>query len=608
MSQFVAYHGLTAQSHQSRVDDLSARGFRPISLNVSGVPASARYAAVWVQEPGPAWVAVHGLSASDYQTQFDTLTAAGYAPVLVSATGAAEQASFTALFEQGVNRPWFARHGLRWEPETDPDTIQHENNRAFAAGLIPLCLAIYGTPADHRFAGIWIQNQAAVAWSWWLIAPDAYQRFFDALVEAGGRPAGLSVAPDGSLLAVFQDDQIVPWWACHGLTAEEYQAEFDARVDAGLMPLRVQAGGSGADTRYASLFAQTRSPQSRQWTAVGSAILSACSEFPQLDDRVQTFMVQQGIRAGAVAIVRQGELRACRGYTWAEPTYPITQPNSLFRIASLSKLFTTAAIARLVESGQITWDTPAYPFLGITSALLPDQMPDPQIATLTVRQLLLHTSGLVRDANPWEISDRLNLTEPVSRDQILRFMYGEPLAFPPGHQAMYSNLGYILLTALIEQTTGLPYLDYLNQALLHPEGLQDVWVGHTPAQARLPGEVTYDALTVGPSLLQPNTTTMAPTAYGGDFQLEAITGSGGLVTSASTIAQFISRHAVWLSETPTGEILDVRRPAARYGKLAGTTSIAVSKTNGIDFVCLFNRAVSDDAQDDFGKVMEEYLV
>jgi CubicO group peptidase (beta-lactamase class C family) len=604
MSQFVAYHGLTAQSHQARVDDLSARGFRPISLNVSGVPAAARYAAVWVQEPGPAWVAVHGLSASDYQTKFDTLTAAGYAPVLVSATGAAEQASFTALFEQGVNRLWFARHGLRWEPKTDPDTIQYENNRAVAAGLMPICLAIYGTPDARRFAGIWIQNEAAVDWSWWLIAPDAYQRFFDALVEAGGRPAGLSVAPDGWLLAVFRDDQIGSWWARHGLTVDQYQAEFDTRVAVGLMPLWVQAGGSGADSRYASLFAHGRSPQPRQWTAVGSA---TC-EFPQLDDRVQAFMMQQGIRAGAVAIVRQGELRACRGYTWAEPTYPITQPDSLFRIASLSKLFTTAAIARLVQSGQLTWDTPAYPFLGITSAILPEQTPDLAMPTITVRQLLLHTSGLVRDANLWDIGDRINLTEPVSGDQMLRFMYGEPLAFPPGQQTLYSNLGYILLTALIEQATGLPYLDYLNQALLHPEGLQNVWVGHTPAQSRLPGEVTYDVLTVGPSLLQPNTTTMAPTAYGGDFRLEAITGSGGLVTSASTIAQFISRHAVWLSETPTREILDVRRPAARYGKLAGTTSIAVSKANGIDFVCLFNRAVSDDAQDDFRKVMEEYLV
>lgn len=578
MSKFVAYHGLTAQSHQAHVDDLSSRGFRPISLNVSGLPEDARYAAVWIQAPGSVWVAVHGLSASGYQAKFDNLTAAGYAPVLISATGTIEYASFTALFEQEVNRPWFARHNLRWWPETDPDTIQHENNRAFTAGLMPICLSVYGTPEARRFAGVWFQNEAAVGWSWWLISPDAYQHFFDALVEAGGRPACLSVAPDGWLLAVFRDDQIGPWWARHGLTADQYQVEFDARVAAGLLPLWVQSGGAGMNTRYACLFAPTRSPQPRQWTAVGS---DTCT-FPQLDERVQVFMMQQGIRAGTVAIVRQGALLVSRGYTWAEQTYAITQPDSLFRIASLSKLFTTAAIARLVQSGQLTWDTSAYPFLGITSAILPEQTPDLAMPTITVRQLLLHTSGLVRDANLWDISDRLNLTEPVSRDQIIRFMYGEPLVFPPGHQPMYSNLGYILLTALVEQAAGLPYLDYLNQVILHPEGLQDVWVGHTPAQARLPGEVTYDALTVGPSLLQPGTTIIAPTAYGGDFRLEAIEGSGGLVTSAPTIAQFISRHAVWLSETPTGEILDVRRPAARYGKLAGTTSIAVSKTNGID--------------------------
>lgn len=153
---------MTAHSHQARVDHLSSRGFHSISLTVSGVSADARYAALWIQEPGPAWVAVHGLSASGYQARLDDLTAAVYVPVLISATGTAEHASFTALFEQKGNRPWFARH-MWWGPETDPDTIQHENNRAFTAGLMPHCLTVYGTPEARRFAGIWFQNEAAVA-------------------------------------------------------------------------------------------------------------------------------------------------------------------------------------------------------------------------------------------------------------------------------------------------------------------------------------------------------------------------------------------------------------------------------------------------------------
>jgi hypothetical protein len=167
MPPFVAYHGVSAPEHQARVDELASQGFRPISLGVSGEPDDARCVAVWVQRPGPSWWEVHGLSADEYQTAFDELTTGGYAPILVSATGPVERATFTALFEQGVTLPWFARHGLRWHPPDDPPTITYENARAFRDGFVPHCLAVYGTPGDRRFAGVWIKNDAPVAWSWW---------------------------------------------------------------------------------------------------------------------------------------------------------------------------------------------------------------------------------------------------------------------------------------------------------------------------------------------------------------------------------------------------------------------------------------------------------
>ena len=64
---FQAYHGVTAGQHQSNFDHLSAEGCRMISLSVYGDPGDARYAAVWVQRGGPAWVAVHGVNAAGYQ-------------------------------------------------------------------------------------------------------------------------------------------------------------------------------------------------------------------------------------------------------------------------------------------------------------------------------------------------------------------------------------------------------------------------------------------------------------------------------------------------------------------------------------------------------------
>src|SRR5258708_27226734 len=115
MFPFVAYHGVTTSVHQSRVDELASRGFRPISLSVSGAPGDAKYAAVWQQRPGPAWVAVYGLSATQYQSRFNELTGEGFAPGLVSATGTSD-AVFAAVFEADLTLAWFARPGLRRDP------------------------------------------------------------------------------------------------------------------------------------------------------------------------------------------------------------------------------------------------------------------------------------------------------------------------------------------------------------------------------------------------------------------------------------------------------------------------------------------------------------
>lgn len=117
MPPFVAYHGVTATEHQARVDELAPRGIRPTSLSVSAEPADARYAAVWHQRPGPNWVAVHGLTAGEYQARFDAQTANSYTPLLVSATQGDVDGVFAAVFERRVASPWYARHSLRWDPD-----------------------------------------------------------------------------------------------------------------------------------------------------------------------------------------------------------------------------------------------------------------------------------------------------------------------------------------------------------------------------------------------------------------------------------------------------------------------------------------------------------
>src|SRR6266478_8064272 len=144
---FQAYHGVTGAQHQTNFNDLSAQGFRMISLSVYGDPGDARYAAVWVKRSGPAWVAVHGVDSAGYQSFFNTQTAQGYVPVLVSATGASGNAKFAAVFEKGIAGAWVARHGLTSGPATHVGTFQYQDAAAVAAKMILRSVTIYGTAA-----------------------------------------------------------------------------------------------------------------------------------------------------------------------------------------------------------------------------------------------------------------------------------------------------------------------------------------------------------------------------------------------------------------------------------------------------------------------------
>lgn len=594
-----AYHGVDAATHQQRVDELGPQGFRMVALNVSGDPGDARYAAVWLQRPGPGWWAVHGLSAADYQAKFNELTGQGYAPIIVSATGPVGREIFAAVFEQGVTEPWFARHGLRWDPDSDPDTVTHENNRAFAEGYLPRCLAVYGDPADRRFAGIWVKNTGAVLWSWWLTAQSAYQRFFDALVGGGMRPAAISVAPDGFLLSVFRGDQVGAWAARHGITAAEYQTEFDLRVAEGLRPIVVAAGGD----RYAAVFAADDAPIPRQWHATGMTFAGSSD----LDTAVRDFMVRQGIRAGSVAIGRNATTVGARGYTWAEPGYPVTQPNTRFRIASLSKIFTAATIAALVAAGRLSWNTKAFPFIGSTTALPTGTPATPGMDTITVEQLVLRTSALPRDFDQEQraIAATLGIPgAPIPRTALLRYLYGKPLigAIPAG--GLYSNAAFYLLTSVIEQASGLPYLTALRQHVLSPLGIRDVEVA-TTAGTRARNEVpTYDAADVHASQLDYSPDALSPVAYGGEYILETGAGAGGLLCSAPSIATLIARHPVWNADATH---LTGRELATRYGTLEGSSTGASSRRDGLDLAFLFNRRLTDPQHDEITNTIHTIL-
>ncbi|HEY6347246.1 MAG TPA: serine hydrolase [Bryobacteraceae bacterium] len=347
-----AYHGVTGAQHQTNFNNLTSQGYRMISLSVYGDPGYPLYAAVWVQRPGPAWGAVHGVDSNGYQSAFNTWTSAGYVPVLVSATGTIDNAVFAAVFEQGISGAWFAKHGM-----TSTD-FQSANAAAFAAGQMIRSFAIYGTSADRRYAGIWHPNPLFVKWHSHVHPSDTaaqYQTSFNAETQlpgvtlAGYRPAYLAVSGDVIYCSVFKDDWVGPWVARHGMTSSEYQTEFNQEIAKGFYPICVQGGGTTASPVYAAIFAQQDIPNSRQWSVTGAAV-TALAAFDQV---MQWFMQANGVRAAQFGIGKNGAMQFSRAYTWAEPQYRATQTSDRFLLASCSKMFLEAAIQSLYNAGTL---------------------------------------------------------------------------------------------------------------------------------------------------------------------------------------------------------------------------------------------------------------
>ena len=188
------------------------------------------------------------------------------------------------------------------------------------------------------------------------------------------------------------------------------------------------------------------------------------------------------------------------------------------------------------------------------------------------------------------IASRLGQSVTPTRAQVVAYLYGEPLFARPGAVDHYSNSAFAVLTSIIEKASGRSFIDYLRQDVLQPLHLDDVRVGATAANGRIPNEVsTYDDAGFGPSQLDMAADATAPKAYGGQFTLENGEGEGGLIMSTGTVARFLATHAVWE--------IGPRESGTRYGEFAGTGAAAVSRPDGLDFAYVFNRQVDTPHQD-----------
>lgn len=231
----------------------------------------------------------------------------------------------------------------------------------------------------------------------------------------------------------------------------------------------------------------------------------------------------------AVAVARAGEPVWVRGYGYAnlEHGVPVGE-DTVFRIGSVTKQFTAAAILLLAEEGRLSLDD-------TVEAYFPDF---PRAEDITIRQLLQHTAGI---SNYTSRDGFMADTAPLHHDRERMLAYiaaADPLYdFEPGTGWSYSNSGYILLDYIVEDAAGQPLADFLREQIFNPLGLNDTRMDDA-AEILARRAQGYDAAEDAPS-------GFTNTAH---LSLSVAAGAGAMRSTARDLA-------LWMQALLDGEVV-----------------------------------------------------
>ncbi len=182
------------------------------------------------------------------------------------------------------------------------------------------------------------------------------------------------------------------------------------------------------------------------------------------DAYVQSW-ARDGLFRGAVLVAKDGAPVFRKAYGMANSEWDIPNtPETRFRLGSITKQFTAAAILQLVEAGKLSVDDPVSKYYADAPAAWDK---------VTIYHLLTHTSGIPSYTGMADFFTTTKSRTRMTPVEIVKWTQDMPLEFAPGEKMKYNNTGYILLGHVIEKVTGGSYAAYLQKNIFGPAGMAD---------------------------------------------------------------------------------------------------------------------------------------
>ena len=195
-----------------------------------------------------------------------------------------------------------------------------------------------------------------------------------------------------------------------------------------------------------------------------------------LDGVIGTFLLDKHIAGATVSVVKDGALFFAKGYGYAdvEKRQPVDPERTLFRIGSVSKLFTWTAVMQLVEQGKLDLHTDINQYLDFQ---IPDTYPEP----ITLTHVLTHTPGFEEDGRELITTDSAKAMGPWLESHMPERVR------PPGVYSSYSNWATAAAGYIVGRQAGTSWDEYIEANILAPLGMT-----HTTGRQPLPEHLSAD--------------------------------------------------------------------------------------------------------------------
>ncbi len=366
-------------------------------------------------------------------------------------------------------------------------------------------------------------------------------------------------------------------------------------------------------------------------------------DYREMDSVVERYLKRWEINGAQLAITRNDSLLYARGFGWANKEENVKmEPNMLMRFASVSKLITATGIMKLCEMKKLRMGDKVFGAKGILNdTLYNNSIKDQRYYDITVEQLLRHQGGFNNYAgdpvsNTRYIMMQNHLTKAPDHKTLLKILLKRHLGYTPGQGKCYSNLGYMILSMIIEKKSGMKYESFMQKYVLQPAGCYDMHIAGTYLKDRRPNETRYYMHGGSTPVYEYNNSGRLVEKCYGDTDLPRLSGAGAWCGSTAELSRLIAsidgmphvkdilspksvkfmtteqpdhQYSIGWNYTPKSDT----RPWIRTGSLAGTSAIILKYPDGECWILITNTSTwkghgfSNDTMAFFEKLRKKYM-